>query len=156
MRQLALIGGSGSQERWVGGLELLSCPWRGFQPRSSHFGKLLWNICRVSLVVCFGTLKEINQKSPHRAKCALKTSLSLLHIHWLRNHQLDSLRLIPSHFIYLLLFIQQPSIPEQVLATMNRISLNAAAVPGGHQHAISLKTPKVKAFFMIFWASTPT
>lgn len=103
-------------------------PSRGSWPRSSHFGKLLGNICRVSSVACPGTFKEINQKSTCRAKCALKKSFLLLHTNWLISHKLDFLRLIPIHFIYLLLFIWQPSIPGQVLVAMGRISLNA---PGG-------------------------
>lgn len=41
-----------------------------------------------------------------------KSSLSL-HTNCLISPKLDLLRLIPIHFIYLLLFIQQPSIPRQ-------------------------------------------
>lgn len=77
-----------------------------------------------------GTFKEINKKSTHRAKCALKNSLLLLHTNWLISHKLDFLRLIPIYFIYLLLFIRQPSVPRQVLADMGRISLNAIAAGG--------------------------
>lgn len=105
-------------------------PLWGSLPRSSHFVKLLGNICGVSSVAHSGTFKEINKKSTPRAKCALKNSLLLLHTNWLISHKLDFLGLIPIHFIYLLLFIRQPSIPGQVLAAMGRISLNVTT-PGG-------------------------
>ena len=76
----------------------------GSWPRSSHFGKFLGNIGGDSSVVHPGTFKAINQKSTHRAKSALKTSLLLLHTNWLISHKLDFLSLIPIHFIFLLLF----------------------------------------------------